>query len=114
MLRKTEFNAAFAGSRRHSDWFSAFVTPASHGSARLGLAIGRKAARKANARNLLKRLAREHFRAEIAALPIVDIVITAKSGAAAQPRALLHTDLAKLFARILALKLGPPNGTISA
>jgi ribonuclease P protein component len=43
--------------------------------ARLGLAISRKCARQATARNHIKRLVRESFRAAQHELPAVDLVV---------------------------------------
>lgn len=48
---------------------------------RLGLAISRKAARRATSRNRLKRLAREAFRQHQHALAGIDVVVMARPGA---------------------------------
>lgn len=43
--------------------------------ARLGLIIGKRAVRRAHERNMLKRVAREAFRAARGYLPAVDVVL---------------------------------------
>ena len=48
--------------------------PADGAAARLGLVVGRRAARLATRRNRLKRLMRESFRTRRSRLPVVDVV----------------------------------------
>jgi ribonuclease P protein component len=48
---------------------------------RLGLAISKKAARRATSRNRLKRLAREAFRQHQHALVGIDVIVMARAGA---------------------------------
>lgn len=73
-------------------------------SARIGLVIAKKLARRAVQRNLLKRLAREVFRHRRDGLPKCDLVLRlAKppgSQLDAQARAALRADLEQLFARL--------------
>lgn len=114
LLSKPQFDSAFGGTRRHSDWFTAHVRPTPGERARLGLAVGRRVSKRAVDRNRLKRLVRERFRLCAAALPPVDLVVTAKPGAAAATRAVLHADLERLFRRVAALKPTGPAGTIPA
>lgn len=114
LLAKTEFDSAFAGVRRHSDFFTAHVRATSGERARLGLAIGRRVSKRAVERNRLKRLVREEFRLVAAGLPTFDLVVTAKPAAAAATRASLHADLDRLFRRVTALKPAAPAGTIHA
>lgn len=70
-------------------------------------------AKRATDRNRLKRLVRECFRLRAATLPPVDLVVTAKPGAATARRAALRADLERLFDRVAALKPTPPAGTIA-
>lgn len=69
-------------------------------SARLGLVIGKKLARRAVLRNLLKRMAREHFRRIRESLPLYDIVVRLAAGPVEASRAALNEDLANLFRRL--------------
>jgi ribonuclease P protein component len=55
--------------------------PSETGQARLGLAVGIKAAGNAAKRNRLKRLARESFRHRQHELPPLDIVVSARPAA---------------------------------
>jgi ribonuclease P protein component len=114
LLSKAGFDSAFGGVRRQSDWFTAHVRVHAGAQPRLGLAIGRRVSKRAVERNLLKRLVREAFRHIAASLPICDIVVTAKPGAASATRADLRCDLDRLFRRVTALKPAAATGTILA
>lgn len=74
--------------------FTLIVAKASSG-ARLGLAVGRRSAARAVARNRLKRLAREAFRQ--ASLPPLDIVVSARPNAVRADGKLLQAELAHAF-----------------
>ena len=67
---------------------------------RLGLAISARAVPRAVSRNRIKRLARETFRARRGALPAADIVLQARSGAAAADSVELRATLERLWRRI--------------
>lgn len=68
--------------------------------ARLGLAVSRKVAARAVARNRLKRLARETFRNQRSTLPAVDIVLMARRAATTATQPELRQALSTLFARL--------------
>lgn len=68
-------------------------------AARLGLAISKRAAKKAVDRNKLKRLARESFRQQ-AELPAGDFVVLARPGAASNPGPVLRASLDRHFQRL--------------
>lgn len=70
------------------------------GGARLGLAIGARAARSAVCRNRLKRLIRESFRMHRRELPAVDIVVIARAAAAEASNRELFASLARLWHEI--------------
>lgn len=69
-------------------------------SARLGLAISRKHARRAVARNRLKRMAREAFRIRRQTLPLVDIIVLSRAGASGADRAELRAELEGLLEKV--------------
>jgi ribonuclease P protein component len=71
------------------------------GRARLGLAVGIKAAGNAAQRNRLKRLARESFRHRQQDLPSVDVVVNARPGAARSDNAAIRASLAAHWDRIV-------------
>ncbi len=74
--------------------------PGEGASARMGVVVAKKLAKRANVRNLLKRLAREQFRLRRAALPTMDIIIRLHAPVKDATRAMLNEDLAQLFARL--------------
>ena len=71
------------------------------GYPRLGLAISRKAARSAVARNRIKRHVRETFRHRQAELDGLDIVVIARPGIAMQGAPELNNALHKLWKRLI-------------
>lgn len=76
-----------------------------NGPARLGLAIAKKSARRAIDRNRLKRVVREVFRHNRQSLPGIDLVVMARSPAAAADMQSLRTSLERHFTQ-LAAQLG--------
>jgi ribonuclease P protein component len=69
--------------------------------ARLGLAVSRKTARRANRRNRIKRVIRESFRhAAARGLPAADVVVIARRDADQTPGASLHASLERHWKRI--------------
>lgn len=64
---------------------------------RLGLAISRKVARTAVARNRIKRVIRESYRHRQTRLGSLDIVVLGRAGVASQSKKLLQDALEKLW-----------------
>jgi ribonuclease P protein component len=77
------------------------ATPNALGSPRLGLAISRKVARTAVARNRIKRLVRESFRHNRELICPLDIVVLGRSGIATQTNDTLNTALEKLWKQLI-------------
>lgn len=76
-LRRPEEFAAVLASRQklRGDWFELRFLRHDNSSARLGLVIPKRLARRAVTRNLVKRLAREAFREARMQLPTMDLVL---------------------------------------
>lgn len=72
-----------------------------HKQPRLGLAVAKRRVRRATARNRLKRVVRESFRAVAPSLPPVDIVVLAGPAAGATNNAKLFASLEQHWQRIL-------------
>ncbi len=101
LLSGRDFAWVFASPQRHADrFFTVLSRPNNVGCARLGLAISRKAARRAIDRNRLKRLVRASFRLHRAVLPAVDIVVMARPAAVPQANATLLRSLAHIWERL--------------
>lgn len=94
---KAAFDHVFAAPdlrlRRHP--FSLLARRSTLESARLGLVIGKKHARRAVDRNRLRRILREQFRLSL--LPCCDIIVMARPGAALAARDDLHEAAIWLF-----------------
>ncbi len=81
-----------------------YALPNDRGQARLGLAISRKAARRAVDRNRIKRLVRETFRHHRAELGAMDLVVVARAGIAELSAARLRTQLLRHWRRLAPCK----------
>jgi ribonuclease P protein component len=71
------------------------------GRPRLGLAISRKFAKTAVARNRIKRIVRESFRLHQAALSGLDIVVLARDNTSVKPNRELRASLTRHWARLV-------------
>jgi len=95
-----EFGRVFAERKRSADkYFTVLACPNNLINARLGLAVSRRVAKLAVARNRLKRLAREVFR-QMPTLPALDFVVLANRAAAEADNAVLRASLARHFQRL--------------
>jgi len=99
LLKGIEYSRVFGGGDRSTDRFFTVLAKINDVStARLGLAISRRAAPRAVDRNRLRRLARESFRQlELSAL---DYVVMAKREAAAAANPVLRASLDQHFQRL--------------
>lgn len=79
LRRASEFEAVFAARpwRCVTTHLSLSCLTRPHGTARLGLVIGRRAAKLSVVRNRVKRVLREAFRAQALQLPAMDCVVRA-------------------------------------
>ena len=104
-----EFGRVFAHPVRSSDaHFTVLARPGTCDNPRLGLAISRRAAKTACARNRLRRLSRETFRR--LDLPAWDFVVMAKAGAPRVENNVLQRSLKGHFRRIARKAKAGRNG----
>jgi ribonuclease P protein component len=98
---KPQFDLVHREGQRVSDGLFAVITrPNGLGHARLGLAVGVRAAGNAVRRNRVKRVIRETFRANQQELPSVDLVVNAKPGTGQASTAALRASLLALWDRV--------------
>lgn len=69
-------------------------------TARMGVVVAKKLAKRANVRNLVKRIAREQFRIRRAELPALDMVIRLHARVSDATRAMINEDLLQLLGRL--------------
>ena len=101
LTQSRDFRAVFADARRHGDrHFTILVGHGNGVSARLGLAVAKRAAPRAVDRNRLKRLIRDRFRHHRAYLPAVDVVVMVRPVARQCENPVLIRSLDKLWQRI--------------
>lgn len=101
-LHKTdEYSSVFAFRRAlRGRYYMLHYRPNGLDTARLGVVVAKKLAKRANARNLVKRIAREIFRRRRAALPAHDLVVRLHAPVANATRAELNRDLLQLLERL--------------
>lgn len=114
LLDKSAFDRVFAAPdfkfRRHPFMMLARRRPA--GPSRLGMVVGKKHARRAVDRNLIRRLARDRFRLQ-SGEDGVDVILMARPGASACDRAELTEALRWLFERLVKEARGPAHAAVS-
>lgn len=82
LTRKADFKRVFARPEKSgSRFFTVLYRTSEQSHARLGMAISRRSARRAVARNRIKRTIRESFRRRRCTLRPLDIVVIGRSGA---------------------------------
>ncbi len=115
LTKRSEFDRAFQSRQRfHTRCFRVHYCDAPEDTARLGITLSRKVARRAHDRNRMKRLVRESFRLERHALPALDLVLLAKPELGSAGEDLLKSDLELLWRRVRTLKPVDEDGTIRA
>ncbi|MFN3987353.1 MAG: ribonuclease P protein component [Rhodocyclaceae bacterium] len=101
-LRKTdEYSSVFAFRQvLKGRYFMIHCRPNESQTARMGVVVAKKLAKRANTRNLVKRIVREQFRRRRAALPSLDLVVRLNARVADATRAMINDDIVTLFARL--------------
>ena len=96
-----EFGRVFAEPARSVDrFFTVLARKSNRDTARLGLTVARRVAKRAVDRNKLKRIARESFR-QHPSLPDWDFVVLARPGADRAERQALRASLDRHFATLM-------------
>ena len=103
LTEPADYQRVFKGRcyKLNNSWMTVLAVPNQLQHPRLGLAISRKVARNAVARNRIKRVTRESFRHWQTRLDSLDIVVLGRAGAAAQPGKALDTALEKLWIKLI-------------
>ncbi|HRP95943.1 MAG TPA: ribonuclease P protein component [Rhodocyclaceae bacterium] len=101
-LRKTdEFSSVFAFRRAHKGRFlTVHYRPNTLETARLGVVVAKRFARRATQRNLVKRIVREQFRNKRATLPALDLVVRLHAPIDLATRAMVNDDIVQLLDRL--------------
>ena len=101
-LHKTdEYSSVFAFRRAlRGRFYMLHYRPNGLDTARLGVVVAKKLAKRANVRNLVKRIAREIFRRQRTELPAMDLVVRLNAPVAKATRAELNLDLLSLLQRL--------------
>jgi ribonuclease P protein component len=69
-------------------------------SARVAVVVAKKVAKRANVRNLVKRIAREIFRRQRVLIPPYDLIVRLHAPVATATRAEMNQDLLQLLSRL--------------
>lgn len=69
-------------------------------TARLGVVVAKRLAKRAAVRNLVKRIVREQFRKRRVDLPTLDLVVRLNARVDDATRAMLNEDIVQLFGRL--------------
>ncbi|MBO0612462.1 ribonuclease P protein component [Thiothrix fructosivorans] len=101
LTRGIDFQRVFQhGKRLHATGLNARAAANTVGFPRLGMAIAKKALRRAHERNRIRRLVRESFRHHQATLPPVDLVLMCRSDVLTMSNAELFLQLDSLWLRL--------------
>ena len=101
-LQKTdEFSSVFAFRRAvKGRLLIVHYRPNELDTARLGVVVAKRFAKRAHQRNLVKRIVREQFRRRRATLPALDLIVRLNAPIAGATRAMINDDVTQLFDRL--------------
>jgi len=101
LLKPDEYRRVFSDGRRSADsLFLVLARPNGMNDARLGLAVSKKASRRAVDRNRIKRLIRESFRQHQPSLSGLDLVVVSRSGATGSENSACFESLRQHWRRV--------------
>jgi ribonuclease P protein component len=110
LTHRREYQKVFSENKAFPNTAYTILTrPNELGHARLGMAVSKKACKKAIGRNRIKRQFRESFRLHQQRLPAVDIVVLARPEAAIMSARQLRQNLEKSWDKIVAHFSRPVN-----
>ncbi|WP_051305059.1 ribonuclease P protein component [Chitinilyticum litopenaei] len=101
LLKTDDFSSVFSLRLSVSnEWFQLLGRRNGTAAARIGLVVGKKTAKRAVARNYMKRSLREIFRHEHGPLAGLDVVVRVRQPFGREQRAAAQAALLQLFARL--------------
>ena len=101
LLKTDEFSSVFAFRRSfRGRFYTLYYRPTELGTARLGVTVAKKLVRRANGRNLIKRIAREVFRRQRENLPSCDLIFRLHAPVGTARRMELNMDVRQLLDRL--------------
>jgi len=101
LCKTDEFSSVFAFRKAvRGRYFVLHYRPSENSTARLGVVVAKKLARRAVLRNLIKRMARELFRHTRETLPCHDLILRLNAPALTVKKAELRADMAVLLKRL--------------
>ncbi|MDR2926307.1 MAG: ribonuclease P protein component [Azoarcus sp.] len=110
LLKTDDFSSVFAFRRSlRGRFYTLYYRPNELDTARFGVTVAKKLVKRANGRNLLKRIAREVFRRQRECLPSCDLIVRLHASAETARRAELHTDIRQLLGRLPGTKPAPQS-----
>ena len=104
LTTKADYAAVFNESLKiRQAWFLALYKKNQKAYPRIGIIISKRIIKKASARNYLKRLIREDFRAHRTSLGKIDLLILARKSCKVEDKIKLKKELYSLWQQLLAL-----------
>ena len=101
LLKTDEFSSVFAFRRSlRGRFYTLYYRPNELTTARMGVTVAKKLVKRANGRNLVKRIAREVFRRQRENLPFCDLVIRLHAPTETVRRTELNMDVRQLLGRL--------------
>lgn len=101
LVTKAEYQSIFDQSEKASQrYLLALYKPNKNGSARLGVIVGKRVANSSVARNQIKRVVRESFRANQDQLKGLDIVVIARQQCDSLDKVQLREGIEKLWQKL--------------